>query len=73
MNALVNKLRRLAKDKALPIGEAWNALDEAADAMEAAERLSRIYFEIAAECIGEQEVRRRRDVRITNNSITGGR
>ena len=36
MNALVDKLRRMAEDKALPIGEAWNALDEAADALEEA-------------------------------------
>jgi hypothetical protein len=33
VNALVGKLRRMAEDKALPIGEAWNALDEAADAL----------------------------------------
>ena len=37
MNALVGKLRRMAEDKALPIGEAWNALDEAADALEEAQ------------------------------------
>lgn len=30
----------------------------------AAERLCRIYFEIAAEALGEDEVRRRRDARI---------
>lgn len=28
--------------------------------------LNRIYFEIAAECIGENEVRKRRDARIAN-------
>lgn len=39
MNALVGKLRRMAEDKALPIGDAWNALDEAADALEQAQAL----------------------------------
>lgn len=29
-----------------------------------AEKLCRIYFEIAAEVVGEEEVRRRRDIRI---------
>ena len=37
MNALVGKLRRMAEDTALPIGEAWNALEEAADALEEAQ------------------------------------
>jgi hypothetical protein len=32
----------------------------------AAADLCRIYFEIAAECIGEDEVRKRRDARIAN-------
>jgi hypothetical protein len=32
--------------------------------MAVAERLCKIYFEIAAECVGEDEVRRRRDERI---------
>ena len=31
--------------------------------------LCRIYFEIAAECIGEDEVRKRRDDRIANASL----
>ena len=34
MSDMVDKLRRLADDKALPIGKAWNALDEAADHIE---------------------------------------
>lgn len=38
MNALVGRLRRMSEDKALPIGEAWNALDEAADRIEELER-----------------------------------
>ena len=37
VNALVGKLRRMAEDTALPIGEAWNALEEAADALEEAQ------------------------------------
>ena len=31
--------------------------------------LCQVYFEIAAECIGETEVRKRRDARIANISI----
>ena len=34
--------------------------------------LCRIYFEIAAECIGEGEVRKRRDDRIANAHLSGG-
>lgn len=32
---LASELRRLAADEALAIGEAWNALEEAADALDA--------------------------------------
>lgn len=66
MNAVVRKFRDMASDKALDIGSAWNALDEAADAIESAEWLCRLYFEIASECIGEDEVRKRRDSRIAS-------
>jgi hypothetical protein len=38
VNALVGRLRQMAENKALPIGEAWNALDEAADKIEELER-----------------------------------
>jgi hypothetical protein len=71
MNTLVDKLRSLANNKALDIGTAWNVLDEAADNLEVSERLCRIYFEIAVECIGEDEVRRLRDIRIDNVEVTG--
>jgi hypothetical protein len=37
MKSLVGKLRKMAADRSLPIGEAWNALDEAAAALEQAQ------------------------------------
>lgn len=37
MSELVERLRRMAENCALPIGAAWNALDAAADALEEAQ------------------------------------
>ena len=40
MSDLVSRLRDMSTDKELDIGAAWNALDEAADALEALEALT---------------------------------
>ena len=48
MNALVGKFRAMARNKALDIGTAWNALDEAADVIES----------ISAYCIRRDEEER---------------
>lgn len=41
------------------------ATDDLCRTVDAAQRLARIYFEIAVEAIGEEAVRRKRDERIT--------
>lgn len=55
--SLAMRLRSAANNKSLDIGTAWNLLDEAADALEAAEKLCQIYFEIAESRMSPDEIR----------------
>lgn len=58
--------------RALLTWQATKALEEREDArakLSAAARLCRIYFEIAEEAIGEEEVRRRRDARMDDGFV----
>lgn len=72
----VQKLRDIARDGEKDVGELLadyvEDLVDAADAMSSYLRLANIYFDIAAEQIGESEVRRIRDKRLPQRSPSGG-
>ena len=54
---IVMRLRDAANNSVLEIGDARNLLDEAADAIEVAEKLCKVYFEIAELQMNPDEIR----------------
>ena len=65
MSDLVSRLRDMAENKALPIGEAWNALDEAADALEALEADAKLNAAmLARQCDLARQAEQERDAAV---------